>query len=65
MARYRKKPVEVEAWQVGSDNPAPDWAKNHMRWHATKEGTWIVRDKPWHVFLVSEKRFECDYEVIG
>lgn len=26
MARYRKKPVEVEAWKVGSD-PKPDWVK--------------------------------------
>lgn len=25
MTRYRKKPVEVEAWQVGSDEPMPDW----------------------------------------
>lgn len=24
MPRYRKKPVEVEAWQVGSE-PMPDW----------------------------------------
>lgn len=23
--RYRKKPVEVEAWQVGSDEECPDW----------------------------------------
>lgn len=25
MARYRKKPMEVEAWQVGSDEPMPEW----------------------------------------
>ncbi len=25
MTRYRKKPVEVEAWQVGSDEPMPEW----------------------------------------
>lgn len=23
--RYRKKPVELEAWQVGSDEPMPEW----------------------------------------
>lgn len=23
--RYRKKPVEVKAWQVGSDEPMPEW----------------------------------------
>lgn len=25
MTRYRNKPVEVEAWQVGSDEPMPEW----------------------------------------
>lgn len=25
MTRYRKKPIEVEAWQVGSDEPMPEW----------------------------------------
>lgn len=30
MARYRKKPVEVEAWQVGSDEPMPEWLKSAM-----------------------------------
>ena len=24
MARYRTKPIEIEAWQVGSDEPMPD-----------------------------------------
>lgn len=23
--KYRKKPVEVEAWQIGSDEKYPDW----------------------------------------
>lgn len=27
MARYRKKTDEVEAWQVGSDEPMPKWAR--------------------------------------
>ena len=25
MARYRKLPVMIEAWQIGSDEPIPDW----------------------------------------
>lgn len=25
MTKYRNKPVEVEAWQVGSDEPVPEW----------------------------------------
>lgn len=25
MPRYRRKPAEVEAWQVGSGEPCPDW----------------------------------------
>lgn len=36
MARYRKKPVEVEAWQVGSDEPMPVWF-----WEAYHDG--VVR----------------------
>lgn len=23
--RFRKRPVEVEAWQIGSRSPAPEW----------------------------------------
>lgn len=30
MTRYRKRPVEVEAWQVGSDEPKPVWLLDAM-----------------------------------
>lgn len=30
MTRYRKKPVEVEAWKVGSDEPMPEWLESAM-----------------------------------
>lgn len=30
MTRYRKKSVEVEAWQVGSDEPMPWWVKEEL-----------------------------------
>lgn len=28
--KYRTKPVEVEAWKVGSRSPYPDWLKNAL-----------------------------------
>lgn len=30
MARFRQKPIEIEAWRVGSDEPKPDWL--HEAW---------------------------------
>lgn len=27
MARFRKKPVVIEAWRIGSFEPMPEWAK--------------------------------------
>jgi hypothetical protein len=27
MAFFRKRPVEIEAWQVGSAEPQPDWVR--------------------------------------
>lgn len=49
MTRYRKKPVEVEAWQVGSDEPMPEWLmravnKKMIRLQAEKsELVYVVR----------------------
>lgn len=28
--KYRKKPVEVEAWRIGSRSPYPDWLRKAM-----------------------------------
>lgn len=30
MSKYRKRPVEVEAWQIGSDEPKPVWLLDAM-----------------------------------
>ena len=49
MTRYRKKPVEVEAWQVGTD-PKPLFVKEEMRTVngfivRTNDGYGVVTDK--------------------
>lgn len=43
--RYRKKPIEVEAWQVGSDEPKPEWLESAMGDGVAKpyrDGYWWV-----------------------
>ena len=45
MAKYRKKPVEIEAWQIGSDEPWPDWLEDAIYVKQTVEirnNRWIV-----------------------
>ncbi len=44
MTRYRKKPVEVEAWQVGTE-PVPIWIRSAIPLHnsSTDEGIlWLI-----------------------
>lgn len=43
MARYRKKPVEVDAWQVGSDEPMPKWARPE-NYPCIYDGCWLVHE---------------------
>lgn len=72
--RYRKKPVEVEAWQVGSE-PEPEWAEARRYpagiWRISADGSYmecsdgdfIVRER-WMTRVVSRQEFEQTYEVI-
>lgn len=63
--RYRKKPGEVEAWQVGSDEPAPEWAQMYILF--TRDGTWLVKEDDGdkvHINKLSPGIFEQTYEVI-
>lgn len=78
MTRYRKKPVEVEAWQVGSDETKPDWvmcgkfdkkkglpiAFEECGVIYVKESTWIVRKDNEMVQLLTDKGFRQTYEVV-
>lgn len=47
MTRYRKRPVEVEAWQIGSDEKKPAWLLDAMANDVALErvdGTgWLIR----------------------
>lgn len=47
MTRYRKKPVEVEAWQIASDEPKPRWLLDAMANDVALERVdgsgWLIR----------------------
>lgn len=66
MAKYRKKPVEVEAWQVGSDEHMPEWVESS----GTKPNPWqgynayFVKEGN-NVVILSAYMFEQTYEVIS
>lgn len=66
MTRYRKKPVEVEAWQVGSDKPMPEWAKNSPLVPAflPAVGDYFVYDGS-SVVAMSARTFEQTYEAVN
>lgn len=52
MARYRKKPQEVEAWQVGSEEPMPEWVRDVVNAPAYGYGAVVVMtfDEPLTAF---------------
>lgn len=75
MTKYKKKPIEVEAWQVGSDEPMPedmrkDCAFNgdYMAYYVdgcgyASNGDWIIRDYEWYS-IADNDIFEQTYEVV-
>lgn len=44
MTRYRKKPVEVDAWRVGHE-VSPEWARNEHRIERYRNGEVVVKNK--------------------
>lgn len=68
MARYRKKPVEVEAYHMGSEEPMPDWARAAAHCRALPSGDccWLVRETfggHQDVYVFYPFEFEQRYEV--
>lgn len=68
VTRYRKKPVEVEAWQVGSDEPMPEWAASYLavypHFDERYSGLWLVRYPSGYIELNTNYQFEQTYEVM-
>lgn len=79
MTRYRKKPVEVDAWQVGSDEPMPEWIQmirvheipnpivrcGDDIWYEVHDGEWIIKETEYDREIFSAGGFfEANYEVI-
>lgn len=77
MARYRRKPVEVDAWQVGSNEPMPVWlgllsetlGNGDLLYHSNlgsrriKAGHYAVHDGESVTFFTAEG-FADHYEVV-
>lgn len=75
MTRYRKKPVEVDAWKVGSDEPMPEWADALEKviegpadffllgWGSVSIGDWLVNGYD-DIYIVDTNTFEQTYEVV-
>lgn len=65
MTKYRKKPVELEAWQVGSDEPKPEWVKRVMLFDEPESGTWLIKSFTKYgyeyVEFMSDERFRDEY----
>jgi hypothetical protein len=75
--KFRKKPVEVEAWRVGSFDPRPDWVKfefgcgveygvirtleGDMR---AERGDWIIRGVKGEIYPCKPDIFEMTYEPV-
>lgn len=78
MTRYRKKPVEVEAWQVGSDEPMPEWldgkiemlpggeARMKVTMHSIRvpKGAYLVKGDDGRIKSAKKRCFEQTYEVV-
>lgn len=70
MTRYRKRPVEVEAWQAGSDEPMPVWAVEYMSGvpHFTENkgyaGLWLCLHENGYIELCTRHQFKQTYEVV-
>lgn len=77
MTRYRKKPVEVEAWKIERDKPKPRWV-GPIRWRdnyegdpfcdvakfgIAREGYWLVKDGD-RKYVLPPTEFEQTYEVV-
>lgn len=78
MTQYYRKPIDVEAYQVGSDQPKPDWVLHVFEWGmlgykvviagiesmVVPSGTWIVQE--YEVYrLYSDESFKLMFDSCG
>lgn len=75
MGHYRKKPIVVEAWQLGSKEPRPEWCKwdygngadyaeiltleGKMR---AERGDWIIRGVQGELYPCKPDIFAATYD---
>lgn len=73
MGQYRKKPVVIEAWQIGSDEDKPSWLVNdpnvtyngHYYEIKTLEGTMHGSDGDWLIRGVSDEIYPCKPDIFA
>lgn len=77
--RYRKKPIEIEAWQVDSREPLPDWLHealahgtvkphHHLPDHLnieTLEGVMLARPGDWLIQGVTGELYPCKPDIFA
>lgn len=77
MARYRKKPVVIEAWQwdgVATSNERPEWLRDHrvtpdhneqILKIATLEGVMIANRGDWIIRGVKGELYPCKPDIFA
>lgn len=61
--KYRKKPIEVEAWQILTF-PMPDWAENCVKVITFSDDTWLVKEPNGELSMLSDATFRKEYEAV-
>lgn len=62
MTRYRRKPLEIDAYQAGSGKDVPDWLAHRLPLMISGGG-WYVNDPLIGVIPMTNELFEKTYEV--
>lgn len=78
MSTWRKKPVEIEAWQVGSNEPQPSWLQDAIAgdvvteeaavdafYIETLEGTMRAGPGDWIIRGVAGELYPCKPDIFA
>jgi hypothetical protein len=62
--KYRKKAIEVEAWQIDSGEPMPEWAKSYIIALTFKPHSWLVKEPDGLVGYLWDENFREQYDAV-
>lgn len=63
MTKYRRKPLEIEAYQAGNGKELPDWLYQHCKLVLIPAGAWYVNDPLTGIIPMTNELFQQTYEV--